>query len=370
MTFQLLIKSLASAFFLVSCLAGFSQKPTIPGKFAVIAYSMDRAGEVDKYPVEKLTHIIYSFLHLEGNILKDLGQDSISISHLVSLKQRNPDLKVIVSLGGWGGCPSCPEVFATRQARDEFSQSVKLLLDKYRADGIDLDWEYPAIESVPGYAYSPDDKHNFTLLIQSLRNALGSKYEISFAAGGFRDYLVQSVEWEKVMPLINYVNLMTYDYINGYSKLTGHHTPLYSTPEQSGSADFVVHFLDSLGVPRNKMVIGAAFYARVFKDVVNLNHGLYEPGAFTAYVNYRDFDSYFSTSSGFEMFWDSIAQAPYSYNAQKQLFATFDDKHSIKLKTRYALSNQLGGIMFWSLNGDSYENGLLEVIDKTKKGYR
>ena len=32
------------------------------------------------------------------------------------------------------------------------------------------------------------------------------------------------------------------------------------------------------------------------------------------------------------------------------------------LKTKYALENNLGGIMFWKLNTDNYDNGLLEAI--------
>ena len=340
------------------------------GKFAVIGYSMDKTDEVDKFPVEKLTHLIYSFLHLKGNVLNVKDHDSLAISHLVSLKKRNPQLKIILSLGGWSGCRTCPDVFSTAAGRLEFAQSVKQTLEKYKADGLDLDWEYPAIASAPGFPYYPADRHNFTLLMQILRKTLGKHYELSFAAGGFSEFLVKSIEWKEVMPVLNYVNLMTYDLTNGYSTVTGHHTPLYSTPRQPGSVDFAVKFLDSLGVPRDKMIIGAAFYARVFKNVPDIDHGLYQPCSFTAYVNFRDFGTYFSESSGFISYWDSTAQAPYCYNAEKHLFATFDNKQSVELKTRYAISNKLGGIMFWSLTGDLYENGLLDVIDRTRKEKR
>jgi len=337
------------------------------GGFAVIAYYLGHGKDIEAYPVEKLTHIIYSFLHLEGNALRVQSQDSIGITQLVSLKQRNPGLKVIVSLGGWGGCPTCPEVFATPDGRVEFSASVKDLLDKYHADGLDLDWEYPALASVPGFAYSSADKPNFTELIRTLRETLGPDYELSFAAGGFREFLEQSVEWDKVMPYLNYVNLMTYDLVNGYSKSTGHQTPLFSCPGQEGSVDFTVRFLDSIGVPKEKIVIGAAFYARIFRNVENINHGLFQPGQFNDYVNFRDFDSRLGPGSGFEQFWDPVSQAAYSYNRDKQLFATYDEKKSVELKSRYVKDHALGGIMFWSLNGDQHQNGLLDVIDRVRK---
>jgi chitinase len=90
------------------------------------------------------------------------------------------------------------------------------------------------------------------LLIQALRTTLGDKYEISFAAGGFTKFLTQSIEWNAIMPFVDRVNLMTYDLINGYSTVTGHHTPLYSTPEQIESTDHAVKYLDSIGVSKNK----------------------------------------------------------------------------------------------------------------------
>jgi chitinase len=189
--------------------------------FAVIAYYSGDAGEVDKYPVEKLTHIIYSFVHLQGNRLAvDDADDDSTIQHLVSLKAKHPHLKVMLALGGWGGCQTCSEVFSTPQGRSEFATSAKELLAKYNADGLDLDWEYPAIEGYPEHAYSPEDKPNFTLLVQEFRKTCGDRYELSFAAGGFMEFLKNSVEWEKVMPLVDRVNLMTYDLVNGYSKVT------------------------------------------------------------------------------------------------------------------------------------------------------
>ncbi|HEX7573192.1 MAG TPA: glycosyl hydrolase family 18 protein, partial [Bacteroidota bacterium] len=68
--------------------------------FAVIAYYGGRGKALEDAPVEKLTHIIYSFLHLRGNSLAlDTPRDSAAIASLISLKKRNPRLKVMLSLG-------------------------------------------------------------------------------------------------------------------------------------------------------------------------------------------------------------------------------------------------------------------------------
>jgi chitinase len=322
-------------------------------EFAIIAYYAGNDKAIDGYPVEKLTHIIYSFCHLKGNQLAvDNPADSLTIRRLVSLKAQNPKLKVYLSLGGWGGCKSCSEVFSTKKGRRQFSKSVKKLLKEYRADGIDLDWEYPAIEGHPGHPWKPADRPNFTKLVERLRKDIGWGHELSFAAGGFTKFLEESIEWGKVMPLLDYVNIMSYDLVHGYSTVTGHHTPLYSTKEQVQSTDRAVRFLDSIGVPMKKVIIGAAFYGRVWENVANINNGLYQAGKFKRGVSFSTMQQFMQEHPGFRQFWDDVAQAPYLYNMDKQLFLTHDNPLSVSLKTKYAKEKGLGGIMFWQLAED------------------
>ena len=342
----------------------FAMKPDI----RVIAYYSGNSEKLDQYPVEKLTHIIYSFSHLNGNELDIGNENSIAtVKKMVELKKRNSDLKVILSLGGWGGCKTCSEVFSSESDRKNFSLSVKKLLVKYKADGIDLDWEYPAVEGFPGHPYKPEDKQNFTLLVKSLRNTLGDLYEISFAAGGFEKYLEEAIEWEKVAPLINYVNLMSYDLVHGYSIVTGHHTPLYSTPDQVLSVDFGIQQLMIRGVPKEKIIIGAAFYGRYWENVPNINNGLYQPGRYLKSESIRELENLLSTDKSFQYFWDDVAKASYLYNTERKLFVTYDNRQSIELKTKYAIENNLGGIMFWELSLDYFKGGLLDVVDSVKK---
>ena len=334
-----------------------------PNDFDVIAYYHGNGADVNKFHWEQLTQVIYSFCHLNGNHLKvDNATDSLAMLQLVGLKKEFPKLKVLVSLGGWGGCESCADVFASAVGRREFALSVKKILQEYKADGIDLDWEYPAIEGYPGHAYKPSDRRNFTLLVKQLRKTLGKKAEISFAAGGFASFFDQSIEWAKVMPLVNRVNLMSYDLVNGYSTVTGHHTPLFSTPSQEASVDYGVRYLKTLGVPAQKIVIGAAFYARTWVAVEPIQNGLNQTGSFKSFVPFNQFDKLFSPENDFVFYRDPAAQAPYAYCASRKEFATFDDRKSVEMKTKFAKAKGLGGIMFWELGGDVGENGLLQAI--------
>jgi len=333
----------------------------------VIAYYPGDTAQISKYDPQKLTHIIFSFTHLKGNQLSvDNATDTLTIKRLVAMKKQNSYLKVMLALGGWGGCKTCSDIFSTGKDRQEFANSVKSLNDYFNTDGIDLDWEYPAIEGYPGHKHKTEDKKNFTALVKQLRETLGEKQEISFAAGGFKKFLDEAIEWEPVMRFMDRVNLMSYDLVHGYSKQTGHHTPLYSTPEQTESTDNAVKNLIKMGVPPNKIVIGAAFYGRMWEDVPVEKNGLYQKGKFKSSIAFKDFDSTLSVQKGFVYYWDSTANAPFLYNTREKLFITYDDEKSIRLKTRYVVDNKLQGIMFWHLGQDKKTNGLLEVIDKEK----
>jgi chitinase len=351
----------------------FSNLTLAQGKagFSVIAYyAGKRLTEIDSIPAEKLTHIIFSFCHLNGARLHVSNAiDSAAIQRLVSLKGRNKDLKVLLSLGGWGGCETCSDIFSTKGNRKQFAASVKEISEFFQTDGIDLDWEYPAIAGFPGHKFQLSDKHNFTQLVRQLRKSLGKARVISFAAGGFNQYINEAVEWKKVMKKVDIVNLMTYDLVNGYSTTTGHHTPLFSSPQQLESIDNAVQKLIQMKLPKQKMVIGAAFYGRVWEGVPDSNSGLYQQGKFKTGTAFKNITSLYSVDSGYQYHWDETAMSPFLYNSDRSLFVTFDDKRSIELKVKYALEKKLGGIMFWELSNDQYEDGLLDVINKVKLSY-
>lgn len=333
--------------------------------FRVVAYFRGDIQEVEKYDYRKVTHLIYCFMYLQGNKIGFKNQDSENtLKACLALKQKYPHLKVLVALGGWGGCESCSDVFSTEQGRKEFANSVRDILAAYQADGIDIDWESPVIGGFKDHKARKEDKQNFTALIQTLRKTLSKNHEICFDANSFKEFIDQSIEWDKVMPLVDFVNLMTYGLPTDKRGHTGHHTALYSSPYQQESIDKAITYLDRLKVPLHKLVIGAAFYSFVVKDVDSINHGLGQSGKFKANVNYTKLLEDYTKEKGYSYHWDSIANAPFLYNAELKEFVTYDDKRSVAAKTNYALNKKLGGIMFWRLNGDTYTDGLLEAIDR------
>ena len=339
-----------------------------PKKFTVTAYYAGDTVQMNNYNTAKFTHIIFSFCHLNGSRLwVNNARDTLRIQRLVALKEKSPKLKVLLSLGGWGGCATCSDVFSTDSGRKEFASSVKEVNTFFGTDGIDLDWEYPTVPGYPGHAFSPQDRPNFTALIKTLRDSLGRKNEISFAAGGFQKFIDEAVDWKRITPLINRINVMTYDLVSGYATATGHHTPLYSTTQQKESTHNAVTALLKKGVPASKIVIGGAFYGRMWVSVAAVGNGLYQAGKFKAYVPFKNFDSVYSESQGFVRYWDEAAKAPYLYNSASGQYVTYDDKQSLTEKTKYALRKGLNGIMFWELSHDVASDGLLDAIDAARQ---
>ena len=333
--------------------------------YKVIAYCTGSAENIKKYPIEKLTHIIYSFLPLKHDTLTFANeQQRNNLMQLVALKKTYPQLKVMVSIGGWGGCEPCSGLFASAEHRNTFAQTTVDLFKEYQIDGLDLDWEYPAIEGFPGHAFTSGDRNNFTELVKVLRAKMGSNYLLTFAAGGFDKFLENSIDWDAVLPQVDFVNLMTYDLVSGYATVTGHHTLLNDYMPGQQSTSRCVNWLLQHKARPEQLIIGAAFYARVWEQVPPINNGLYQPGKFKQGVDYKQFDTFFTDSAGYNYHWDKKAQAPYRYSPAQQLFATFDDERSIKAKAKFVQRKKLGGIMFWELNGDKKTDGLVDAISR------
>lgn len=356
-------KLLWLGFYLLISLNFFSSQNKHPYK--LVAYYTGDSATLAKYDFSRITHLIYSFgkINSEGYFGFSRLRDVQTISQLGALKKKYPHLKTMIALGGWGGCELCSPAFADPVKRQNFIKSTKELLIKYRLDGIDLDWEYPTVEGFPGHPYHLSDRENFTSLISGLRAEM-PKHILTFAAGGYTEYLEKAIDWKAVLPMVDFVNVMSYDLVGGFSKQTGHMTGLYSSNEAAESADRAIRYFEKNKLPLNKIVLGAAFYTRSWKNVENINHGLFQPGEFFRFLDYNKAQNIFTKESGYQYYWDEKAQAGYWYNEKDRIFATGDDVHSLKAKSQYVKSKKLGGLMFWELLYDREEDErLLEAID-------
>ncbi|TDN87584.1 chitinase [Salegentibacter sp. 24] len=324
----------------------------------------------DEISPQKLTHINYAFANIkEGKIVAGNPKDKKRLEKINLLKKDNPDLKILISVGGWSWSGGFSKAVATPAAREKFANSGISFLQKHKIDGIDLDWEYPG-QPGAGNPHTPEDKQNFTSILKLFRKKLDSlgqidqeKYLLTIATAANQQYL-DHVELEKIHPYLDFINIMSYDYQGGWNDLTSHHTNLYvsnTDPEQyKQSTQIAVKEHLNAGAPSEKLIVGVAFYGRGWHDTKKENNGLHQPAMGNAFsINYREIKD--SLQSGnYKYHWDKQANAPYLWREDTGTFITYDDPESIKKKAKFIKQNNLGGAMFWQYHGD--DGQLLEAL--------
>ena len=331
----------------------------------------------DKIDAQKLTHINYAFADIvDGKVASYLENDEYNFQVLDSLRLENPDLKILISVGGWARSTYFSDAALTEESRKVFAESAVDFMKRYNLDGVDLDWEYPGNPGA-GNVFRAVDKQNFTLMLAELRRQLDEQsridgrenepYLLTIATGASKGFL-ENTEMHKAHQYLDFINLMTYDYHTGGSPVAGHHTNLY--PSQSihytrGSADESVQWNIDAGIPAEKLILGAAFYGRYWTDVRPVDNGLYQfaPGSDRGSVGFDELRDKTINKNGFTRFWDDEAKAPWLWNPETRMFISYDDEESLRHKTHYIKARGLGGAMFWEYSSNHGEELLNALYD-------
>lgn len=329
-------------------------------KHFVLAYAMDGAlPAFTPEALQKLTHINLAFGLIREGLL-----DLSMLTHLDLLpkfRQWNPDLRVVLSVGGWGA-GGFSAMAMTARGREAFARSCAEAVAQFGLDGIDIDWEYPCSDQA-GIDADPADRENFTLLLAELKRQLNGK-SLSIAAG-VGEYFIRDTEMDKVAELVDYVQIMTYDMRSGFSHQAGHHAALRATAgdgSRLNTKDMVALFHNA-GVPLEKLVVGAAFYSRRWTGVKNVNHGLLQEAESVGMSGpkYSELTPEFIEKGGFTQYWDEDAQAAYLWNGSE--FISFESSRAIEEKTAFVKETGLLGIMYWEHGCDS-TGELLDAIHR------
>jgi chitinase len=325
----------------------------------------------DSIDVWRLSHINYAFVDIKDNRawLHNEATDTINLRRLSELKKINPDLKILISIGGWTWSKNFSDAVLSDTSAQNFAFSAISIVSQYNLDGVDIDWEYPGMIG-DSNVYRPEDKEHYTVLFKELRKGLDSlsritqlKYFVTTAVGGSQAY-IDHTEMDKVQLYTDYINIMSYDYKGGSDAISGHHTNLYNSSgdPKEYSANRSIQAFMAAGVPREKIVIGIAFYGKGWQMESTESKGLHQKtlrgtraGGFT-YLK----DSLVN-KNGYKQYWDRKAKAPYLFNREKKIFITYDNEKSVKQKCKYVKRHQLAGAMFWEYFSDRKQY-LLPVI--------
>ena len=343
------------------------------GHVRIVGYATDWA-PVQDAQAGKIDTLIFAFAQVvDGRVTLDQAAQQ-RLARLMAVKAAHPALQVAISVGGWGA-GGVSEAASSAAGRRIFADSAAQLLATHGADGLDIDWEYPG-HGESGIHSSPQDRSHFTLLLDAVRASLdqagaaagrvgGRRYTLSIAAadGPF----VSGIDIPAVAPLLDWFNLMTYDFVNSLTPYTGHHSGLGAAriaPADARTTERAVRQFLSAGVPAGKLLIGAAFYGREFAGVQADHQGLYQHyDHYQGELPWPQLDKDYIGKNGYVRYWDSAAQAPWLWNAGLRRFISYDDPQSIAAKTAYVKSRHLGGIMYWEQSLDP-GGELLEALSR------
>jgi chitinase len=343
-------------------------------KPVIVAYVFQQNNLIQpgQIAAQKLTRINYAFANLQGgHIVNGFTNDDKNLTTLVALKQENPSLTVLISVGGWAWSGNFSDMALTKKSRALFIDSVVDFVDRHNLDGLDIDWEYPGLVGA-GNHFRSIDKQNYTLLLKELRKRFNQQQKklhrqlyITIATGASSEFLAHT-EMGKVQKYVDTVNLMAYDYYEPSSDtIAGHHAPLFTNPADPKkiSGDRSVREYEQAGVPPAKIVLGVPFYGHMWGQVPATDHGLFQSGKPVPH-SFAQYGNITATmlNNGYTRYWDPIASVPYLYNPEKKIFVSYEDPQSLGLKCRYALNHKLGGIMFWDYAGDP-DGVLLDAVD-------
>ncbi len=319
----------------------------------------------NQIPYHKLTHIEEAFLLLQANGTGGLYADPDPVQPELIKKAHAAGVKVIVSIGGADSVQAAAfaKIAANDTYRRKFAANVHHFLEKHGYDGVDIDWEVPN---------APADTEPCIQLMQALRYELPEpRWLISMAIPSDPRGYGTGFDVPALAPLVDFINVMTYDFHGPWTDHDGHNSPLIlslADPGQEGSLkDSMDLFEKDYGVPKDKLNIGTAFYGYEFDGVSSLFE--FCPHYDCSNTNSQNYGTYIKqriNQMGWKRHYDAASRAPYLLQedpTQVPGFITYDDAASTARKARYVLHQRnFGGIFMWDLSGD-YDGQSQDLLD-------
>lgn len=361
--------------------------------------------------IEDLTHINYAFGNVTTNLRceitdvpgegdayndylrpvsaadavdgkKDKPKQALAgnFNQLRKLKERSPETKVLISLGGWTWSDNFAAAAATPESR---SALVSSCIDVYLKgdlpvvdrrggpgaaagvfDGIDIDWEWPVTGGeVPSSSPDPTvDKENFLALMEEFRAQLDA-----YGAETGEDYLLTAFApaggWNagqggwldpRLFATVDFLNVQGYDFHGGWVPTkTGHQGNLHPDGAENWGLglDGAVGMYLNAGARADQLNAGLAAYGHGWTGVT-IGDDAWQ--AASGSIGTKPYYEIREVGTGF---FDPIVGASWRYDAATGDWWSLDDPSSVAAKAEWLAGAGYGGAMWWDLSGD-YRNEL------------
>ncbi|WP_282696472.1 chitinase C-terminal domain-containing protein [Streptomyces sp. CC208A] len=301
-------------------------------------------------PWDKITHINYAFAHVDGANKISVGTDGPNnastgmtwpgvagaemdpalpykghFNLLNKYKKQHPDVKTLISVGGWaetggyfadngdrvnsGGFYSMTtnaDGSVNQAGIDTFATSAVDFIRKYGFNGVDIDYEYATTMKDAGnpldWSISNGRRaglvKSYDALMKSLREKLdaagaadGKHYLLTVAAPS-SGYLLRGMETYQMQKYLDYVNIMSYDLHGAWNEYVGPNASLFDDGKDAelaaanvyGSSqygnigylntDWAYHYFRG-SMPAGRINIGLPYYTRGHKNVQGGTDGLW-----------------------------------------------------------------------------------------------
>ena len=305
-------------------------------------------------------------------------------NQLKQLKAKYPNLKVLISLGGW----TWSRGFSSAARPENRQAFVASCIDAYIRgnlpvtdnaggpgaaagvfDGIDIDWEYPVACGLSCGA--PEDAANYVALLAEFRRQLDAVRPgllLTVAAGAGIDK-IRVTDPATYSQSLDFINVMTYDFHGAWEAKTNHNSPLFASPSDpsTGDAKFynsndAIEAFLARGVPASKLQLGIGFYGRGWTNVTNGGtNGLYQTGSAAPGTYESGIEDYKVLKNlNWPVYTDNTSMATWIYNGTT--FWSFDTPANIQTKMNYVKTQNLGGAFVWEFSGDDAQGTLINAV--------
>ena len=323
--------------------------------------------------------------------------------------EQYPDVKILISIGGWTRCGYFSEMAYTPEGRTSFVESCLDILEEYPwVDGFDIDWEYfggskdgarlPESEEDQGcpiWGTPEEDSANFAALAQQLRQAIDDAYgpgvkRLTACASASTGWTLPMQNWRLVSPYMDFVNIMTYDMAGTWDKITGHASKLQH------AKDAVTVMNLGYGVELRKICIGSPMYGtdlkmftppsgsnpvgvsveskapsdvEITQEMLKAWEAEAVSGYTTEWVDGKPVmgESFDNGGTGWHYGYDAFNRGAYLYNDDEKSpyycwYISYETPMTLQGKLDFIEQKGIAGLIVWECSQDTYDHAMISQM--------